>query len=153
MLSFDGREWAPLIAKWPVAALVVVQLLLTARLIAHWLTTEFETLLAGVLGMMLLIQLMLVGHFRRAGAGFRLWTFTFPIASSANFALRWSAAADCPGWHPVSWVVLALASAAFLAIVAVTATQWTRRLRGARWNDRAEEEGGDTDAPAVRLVG
>ena len=47
--------------------------------------------LTGVLVMMLLMQVMLIGDYRKLPFSPLFWVFTFPVATTANYAVRWFA--------------------------------------------------------------
>ncbi|MCU1478961.1 MAG: family transporter [Subtercola sp.] len=79
-----------------------------------------EFAFAGVVVIMLLVQFLLLPEYRRIPFSLAFWAFTFPIASTANFAVRWFQASPFDGWMAVSWVVLGLATAIILAIAAAS---------------------------------
>jgi tellurite resistance protein len=72
--------------------------------------------LTGVLTIMLLMQLFLIGEYRKLPFSPLFWVFTFPVATTANYAVRWFAASNLPGREIYSWIVLALATAFVMAI-------------------------------------
>ncbi|QCO99668.1 TDT family transporter [Arthrobacter sp. 24S4-2] len=72
--------------------------------------------LTGVLIIMLLMQLLLIGEYRKLAFSPLFWVFTFPVATTANYAVRWFAASNFPGREIYSWTVLALATAFVLVI-------------------------------------
>jgi tellurite resistance protein len=72
--------------------------------------------LTGVLTIMLLMQLFLIGEYRKIPFSPLFWVFTFPVATTANYAVRWFAASNLPGREIYSWITLALATAFILAI-------------------------------------
>ncbi|MFI6352273.1 hypothetical protein ACIBJF_06305 [Streptomyces sp. NPDC050743] len=57
------------------------------------------------------------------------WIFSFPVAASANFVIRWSHGADLPAWRAVSWAVLAAATLFWLTLVAATVAHALGRRR------------------------
>jgi len=75
-----------------------------------------QILLTGVFFIMLLVQLALVGTYRRTASGMQYWVFTFPVASSANYLIRWLERADIAGWQPWAWAVVAIATAFVVAV-------------------------------------
>ncbi len=81
---------------------------------------EVEYLLLGILLTMLLIQVILIGHYRKLSFSFQFWIFTFPAATTANFIIRWVAQAHYPGWQVYSWVALGLATGFIASIGAGT---------------------------------
>lgn len=72
--------------------------------------------LTGVLIIMLLMQLFLIGEYRKLPFSPLFWVFTFPVATTANYAVRWFAAANLPGRETYAWIALALATAFIMAI-------------------------------------
>lgn len=78
---------------------------------------EVGYLLLGVLLIMLLIQLLLIGEYRKLPFTLQFWTFTFPAATSANFIIRWVSQAQYPGWPVFGWICLGVAST-FIALIA-----------------------------------
>lgn len=72
--------------------------------------------LTGVLIIMLLMQVLLIGDYRKLPFSALFWVFTFPVATTANYAVRWFAAANLPGREIYSWTILALATAFILYI-------------------------------------
>jgi tellurite resistance protein len=73
--------------------------------------------LTGVLIIMLLMQLFLIGEYRKLAFSPLFWVFTFPVATTANYAVRWFAALNFSGWETCAWIVLALATA-FVMVIA-----------------------------------
>jgi tellurite resistance protein len=69
---------------------------------------------------MLLMQLLLIGEYRKLAFSPLFWVFTFPVATTANYAVRWFAASDLPGREIYAWTILALATAFILAIAVRT---------------------------------
>jgi tellurite resistance protein len=72
--------------------------------------------LGGVLVLMLLLQLLLIPRYRRVAFSLDFWAFSFPLAASANYAVRWTDASKFPGWQIVSWIVLSVATAGIGAL-------------------------------------
>ena len=72
--------------------------------------------LTGVLIIMLLMQLFLIGEYRKLTFSPLFWVFTFPVATTANYAVRWFAASNLPGRETYAWITLALATAFIMAI-------------------------------------
>ena len=75
-----------------------------------------QSLLTGVFFIMLLVQLALVGSYRRTASGMQYWVFTFPVASSSNYLIRWLERADIAGWQPWAWAVVAIATVFVVAV-------------------------------------
>ena len=72
--------------------------------------------LTGVLIIMLLMQVLLIGDYRKLPFSALFWVFTFPVATTANYAVRWFAVSNLPGREIYSWTILALATAFILYI-------------------------------------
>lgn len=79
-----------------------------------------QSLLTGVLLMMVVIQLVFVEEYRKLSFSFSFWIFTFPVAVTANYAIRWFAASGLGHWNAWAWAALVLASAFVVAISART---------------------------------
>lgn len=77
-------------------------------------------LLLGILLMMLLVQVMFLPDYRVLSFNPNFWAFTFPVAASSNFAIRWLTSAELPRGHTWSWALAALATAFVGAIAAAT---------------------------------
>lgn len=92
---------------------------------------EVQSILIGMLVFMLAVQAVLVvGTYRSLPFGVSWWTFTFPVASTTNFAIRWAATVQVPGWEAAAWSVLGVASA-FVVLVAAGSVARRPRRRGA----------------------
>ena len=76
--------------------------------------------LTGVLVIMLLMQLMLLPEYRKLPFTQMFWVFTFPVAATANYSIRWLATTDLPGREIYAWMILSLATAFTLVIAART---------------------------------
>jgi tellurite resistance protein len=74
----------------------------------------------GVLVLMFLLQLMLIPRYRRGGFNLDFWAFSFPLASSASYAVRWASASRFSGWQIVTWTALGLATAGIGALIAAS---------------------------------
>lgn len=74
--------------------------------------------LTGVLIIMLLLQILLIGEYRKLAFSPLFWVFAFPVATTANYAVRWFAASNLPGQEIYSWTILGLATTFILTIAA-----------------------------------
>lgn len=79
---------------------------------------EAQDLLTGVLFIMLFVQVLLINQYRKLRFGLQFWIFTFPVASTTNYLVRWLAASGFPGWHAWAWTLLGVATA-FVAAIGV----------------------------------
>lgn len=75
---------------------------------------------AGLVLFTVLIVLFLLPHVRQEAFHTGYWVFSFPAAATGNFLLRWLHGAAVPGWQGLTWLVIALVSAAFLALSGAT---------------------------------
>lgn len=75
---------------------------------------------AGLVAFTLLIIVCLLPDLRQQSFHTGFWTFSFPIAATANFAIRWVHGADVPAWRPLTWTVLSAASLALAALAVAT---------------------------------
>lgn len=87
---------------------------------------------AGLVAFTVLIIVCLLPDLRQQSFHAGFWTFSFPIAATANFAIRWVHGADVPAWRPVTWAVLAAASLSFATLAVATVVHALRnRVRPA----------------------
>jgi tellurite resistance protein len=70
---------------------------------------------------MILMQVMLLPEYHKLPFTQMFWVFTFPVATTANYSIRWLATTDLPGREIYAWTILGLATAFTLAIAARTA--------------------------------
>ncbi|MFC8797772.1 TDT family transporter [Promicromonospora sp. NPDC057138] len=77
-----------------------------------------QSLLTGVLFIMLFVQVALIGRYRRIPFGMQYWVFTFPVASTSNYLVRWLGRTDVDAWQVWAWAVLGVATA-FICAIAV----------------------------------
>jgi tellurite resistance protein len=74
--------------------------------------------LTGVLVIMVLMQVMLLPQYRKLPFTQMFWVFTFPVAATANYSIRWLATSGLPGGEIYAWTILSLATA-FTLVIAV----------------------------------
>lgn len=94
-------------------------------------SNDVQLLLTGVLVLMLLVQIVLIGDYRKLFFDASFWTFTFPLAVSANYAIRWFDATDTPGAAAWGWAGIAIATAFVLAVAGRTIQLAIRARRAA----------------------
>lgn len=70
--------------------------------------------------MMLLMQVVLLGEYRALPFSSLFWVFTFPVATTSNFAVRWFAASTVPGREIYAWAALTVSTVFVLAIASRT---------------------------------
>lgn len=88
---------------------------------------DLQLALIGVLLMMLLMQVALLGEYRALPFSTLFWVFTFPVATTSNFAIRWFAASTVPGRDIYAWAILTLSTVFVLAIASRTVAGLVRR--------------------------
>ncbi|GHC41816.1 hypothetical protein EF913_34240 [Streptomyces sp. WAC04189] len=76
---------------------------------------------AGLVAFTLLIVVFLLPHVRQQSFGTGFWIYSFPVAATTNFVLRWVHGADVPASRPIAWAILGAASLAFLGLAVATA--------------------------------
>ncbi|MEV4264011.1 hypothetical protein [Kribbella sp. NPDC049584] len=103
-----------------------------AWIIAHpGRVDQAQELMTGVLALMLLVQGALIGEYRTLSFSGGWWIFTFPLASTTNYAIRWFSAVRPAGWEIYAWVVLGCTTL-FILFIAVRTAETTVRARVAR---------------------
>jgi len=76
--------------------------------------------LTGVLLIMVLMQVMLLPEYRKLPFTQMFWVFTFPVATTANYSIRWLATTNLHGREICAWAILGLATSFTLVIAART---------------------------------
>lgn len=85
---------------------------------------------AGLLAFTILIVVCLLPDLRQQSFHTGYWTFSFPIAAGANFAIRWFHGAAVTAWRPVAWAVLGAATVSFAVLgIATLAHAFGSRAR------------------------
>ncbi|PXA68766.1 transporter [Cryobacterium arcticum] len=74
--------------------------------------------LLGLLALMAVLQLFLIRIYRRLPFSLGWWSFTFPAASAAAYAIEWAAMSAFLGWEVVAFVV-ATAVTALIGAIAI----------------------------------
>ena len=100
--------------------------------IKHGQLDQLQAALGGITLFTLLIQLFFVSDYLRLPFSSQHWVFTFPLAVLGNIGVRWAAGLGFDGWKLVAWTILAISTAAILAILAGTLRELTQKLHGAR---------------------
>lgn len=85
-------------------------------LLSGGLPNPIQDAFAGVLLIMLLVQFMLIPQYVKVPFSMSYWAFTFPVAATGNYIVRWMGVLGFPGWQVFTWVALALTSAVIVAI-------------------------------------
>jgi tellurite resistance protein len=73
--------------------------------------TTVGTGLAGVLAMMTLIQMFIIPEYLRRPFTISAWSFSFPLAATANTVCHWAVAAPQPAGRGLAWSTLIIATA------------------------------------------
>jgi len=87
-------------------------------LISQGLPNPIQDALAGILIVMLLVQLMLIPQYVKVPFSMTHWAFAFPLAATCNYVIRWMAVLRFPGWQVIAWSTLTIGTAVILAIAA-----------------------------------
>jgi tellurite resistance protein len=88
-------------------------------------------LLLGITVIMLSVQIMFLPAYRTLAFTPNFWAFTFPLAASANYIIRWISVERFPIWHAWSWSIAGLVTALITAIAIATLTERARTSRQA----------------------
>ncbi|MFB7113302.1 hypothetical protein [Streptomyces sp. NPDC056291] len=76
---------------------------------------------AGLVAFTILIIVFLLPHLRQQSFGTGFWIYSFPVAATTNFVIRWVHGAHVPASRPIAWAVLSTASLTFAALAVATA--------------------------------
>ncbi|MFC5264815.1 hypothetical protein ACFPJ1_22105 [Kribbella qitaiheensis] len=89
--------------------------------------------LLSIVAMLLLVQVLFFGEYRRLRFTTNFWAFTFPVAASTTLAVRWLSIEQFGYWSACAWALVAITTTAVLVLAAVTVAdaQRGRRRRGA----------------------
>jgi tellurite resistance protein len=94
--------------------------------------TTLGTGLAGVLAMMTLIQLFILPEYLRRPFTISAWSFSFPLAATANTVCHWAIAAPHPVGRVLAWSTLIIATAMVGLLAGLTAWKvWRTHVRPA----------------------
>jgi len=74
----------------------------------------------GITVILLAVQLVLLPNYLRLRPTLSFWAFTFPVAATTNFAIRWWEIEPFPGSVTTTWVAVGLATAAVITVAFVT---------------------------------
>ena len=77
---------------------------------------QTQVILTGVLVFMIAVQGALLDEYRKVPFGQSWWIFTFPLASTANYGVRWMADTRIAWWQAWSWGFVAVSTAFFLYV-------------------------------------
>ncbi len=75
------------------------------------------------------IQIALIGRYRRLQFSIGFWSFTFPLAAVATVAIMWLAAIRTAGWEVIT-IALAVTITIFVVVIGVRSfllIDWRRR--------------------------
>jgi tellurite resistance protein len=96
-------------------------------LIAGGRLDAVEYVLLGILFLMLFIQVLFLTEYRKLSFTPNFWTFTFPVAASANLTIRWLTAEGFPLWRAWSWTLAGIATAFVFTVAAATVADRARK--------------------------
>jgi tellurite resistance protein len=92
--------------------------------------TTVGTGLAGVLAMMALIQLFILPEYLRRPFTISAWSFSFPLASTANTVCHWAIARPSPVGQLLVWATLVIATVVIGLLAALTVRKvWMSHIR------------------------
>jgi tellurite resistance protein len=100
-------------------------------------------LLLGITVIMLSVQVMFFRQYRILTFTPNFWAYTFPLAASANFIIRWINAERFPSWQAWTWSIAGLVTAFIAAIAVATLTE---KSKGSRKRIAARPDAGNSDA-------
>ncbi|WP_432991633.1 hypothetical protein [Dactylosporangium sp. CA-233914] len=86
--------------------------------ITHGRADAVTFALGGYTLLAVMVQVRLIGLYRKLSFTLGFWAFAFPYAAVATFTLHWIDYARPPGYRIWSWIVI-LAISAFIAVLAV----------------------------------
>jgi tellurite resistance protein len=93
--------------------------------------TTVGTGLTGVLAMMALVQLFILPEYLRRPFTISAWSFSFPMAATANTVCHWAIAAPHPLGRVLAWSTLVIATATVGLLAGLTAWKvWLPRSIG-----------------------
>jgi tellurite resistance protein len=106
--------------------------------------------LAGVLALMTLIQLFILPEYLRRPFTISVWSFSFPMAATANTVCHWAIAAPHPASRPTAWSMLIIAT----AIVGLLAGLTARKVWRARFHPASSRHAvcADATSPSISAV-
>lgn len=109
--------------------------------------------LLGLLALMFVMQLFLVGTYRRLPFTLGFWSFTFPAASAASFLIQWVELAAFDGWQGVAWVAAGSVSALIAGIGVRSLVLVNSADRGARGAEQTLQRADDATQKSTRAEG
>ena len=86
-------------------------------------------LLLGITVIMLSVQVMFFTQYRILSFTPNFWAFTFPLAASANFIIRWVNVERFPDWQAWTWSIAGLVTAFIAAIAVATLAEKSKAPR------------------------
>jgi tellurite resistance protein len=113
-------------AALPEALMPTLGILLAPPVVAglSWFTINHSKIdgislaIAGVAGLVVLVQLALVPAYASLPFTLGFWSFTFPASAAVVYIIEWLAITAPPAWQVVSWVLVAVITALTTAIAA-----------------------------------
>lgn len=88
-----------------------------------------ETMLLGTFVVLILVQLMMLGAYRKLPFTLGFWAFTFTAASSGTYAAHWLALWGGPGHAVWAWLVIGLVTALIGSIAVRSVVLLSRLVR------------------------
>ncbi|MCS5717798.1 transporter [Herbiconiux sp. CPCC 205763] len=109
----------------------------------------FSAGMLGLLVLMAVMQLFLIGTYRRLPFSLGFWSFTFPVASATSYGIDWLTIETFDGWQLVAILIAAGATALIAAIGLRSIVLVSTVRRGVRRAEQALRRA--DDAVALRL--
>jgi tellurite resistance protein len=130
------------VAALPEALTPTLMILLAPPVVAGlaWFTINGRQVdgpalaIAGLAGLIVLVQIALVPAYRRLPFSIGFWSFTFPIAAAAVYGIEWLAILTPPAWQFGAWLLVA-------AVTGFIAAMGARSLRSAALAARERRPG------------
>lgn len=108
---------------------------------------DVQSGLTGILVLMLLVQFALLPTYAKLRPGFSFWIFTFPVASTTNYAVRFFTTTQLSGWRGWAWGVLGFGTV-FLVFVALVSIPRRRQDPAATSSAAATAPNGEAATPS-----
>lgn len=97
----------------------------------------------GLLGLMVLMQLFLLGVYRRLAFSLGFWSFSFPVAAAAGYLIRWCEFSRFAVWEAVAVLLAGTATVLILAIGVRSLILVSTGRRGARNAEQSLQDADD----------
>ena len=109
------------------------------------LPDTFALALAGLTVFFGVIQIALIGRYRRLQFSIGFWSFTFPLAAVVTVAIMWLAAIRTAGWEVIT-IALAVLITTFIGVIGVRSVLLIDWRRGTHVAEETISQADDLDA-------